>query len=315
MVEILLICFSMILAYFGFTTLYQDTQTVSVWQRRIQALRGTSDSASASQLQQRPLWWQHILDFLGAWVRPRREDEISRAQSRLIQAGFRNPRDINIYYGVKFGLMIFLPGVNYLMLSLYSASQLEPPSMLLMSAAVLFSALLGSFAPDALLQLKIKERKEEIWKGFPDAMDLLVLCIESGLGIDAALHRVAEDIDLSHPLLNQELKYVSDSIRAGQTRTAALKQLSQRVDLEDIQSFTSLIIQTEKLGVSITQAIKKISESIRTKRRIKAEELAAKLPVKLLFPVILFFFPSILVVVLVPAIIKIVEALSSAAGN
>ncbi|WP_179137105.1 type II secretion system F family protein [Candidatus Entotheonella palauensis] len=255
------------------------------------------------------------MDFLGTLplIRPRREGEISRARSRLTQAGFHNPRDLNIYYGVKFGLMAFLVCSNFLLLQVLSPAQ--SPSTSLLIAALLMSALVGTFAPDLWLQLRIKERKELIWRGFPDAMDLLVLCIESGLGIDAAMHRVSEDLYLTHPLLSQELRHVSDSIRSGQSRTIALKQLNQRVDLEDIQSFTSLIIQTDKLGVSITQAMRRISESIRNKRRIKAEELAAKLPVKLLFPVTLFFFPSIMVVVLLPAAMKLVQALSNAAGN
>ncbi len=314
-IHILLVSFSIVLAYFGVTALYQDTQTLRGWQNRIRGLRGLSDVNASSQLEQRRRWWQRVLDFLGTLplIRPRRQGELSRARSRLIQAGFRNPRDINIYYGVKFGLMIFLLCSNFLLFNVLPPTQSASTSLLL--ATLLIGALVGTFAPDIWLQLRIKERKEQIWNGFPDAMDLLVLCIESGLGIDAAMHRVAEDIHLSHPLLSQELRYVSDSVRTGQSRTIALKQLNQRVDLEDIQSFTSLIVQTEKLGVSITQAMRKISESIRNKRRIKAEELAAKLPVKLLFPVTLFFFPSIMVVVLLPAVIKLTQALSSAAGN
>lgn len=309
-IDLLFLGSAMVLAYLGFTALSQDTLTLRVWQRRIQGLRGASGNAVSSPLRQRHLWWQHLLDFVGTLVRPRRQGEISRASNRLIQAGFRNPRDVNIYYGVKFGLMIFLPGVMFFILQAAPASQTSS-SVLLPYAALILSALFGTFVPDAWLQIRIRDRKEQIWSGFPDAMDLLVLCIESGLGVDAAIHRVAEDIHLSHLLLSQELRYVSDSIRTGQTRANALKQLNQRVDLEDIQSFTSLIVQTEKLGVSITQAMRKISESIRAKRQTQAEELASKLPVKLLFPVTLFFFPGIMVVILMPALIELVRALSS----
>ncbi len=304
--EVLFICSSMIMLGIALASLYYDKNIARDWQRRFRGLRGTTDPLLSTPPHQLHGGWYQGLNLLGKWLRPRRANEISRTQSLLTQAGYRSQDDINSYYGLKFGLMILLPAIIYVAIS-PSMADLPKQYRLLMPASLLFSALVGTLFPELLLKARIKKRRNEIWRSFSDALDLIALCVESGLSLDAALHRVANDIRLTHPILGRELRIVSDSIRTGQARVEALRQLSIRTDMEDIQSFTNLVSQTEKLGVNITQGMKKIAESIRTKRRNQAEKLANELPVKLLFPLILFFLPAIGVILLLPALLSIIQ--------
>ncbi len=312
LIQTLFVGMSLTLIYFAITALYADTTTMNRWQRRIRSSDAPSAVAvSSAQSQHRRSGWQTFLSRLGRAVKPRRQKELTRTSDRLLQAGYRHPNAINVYYGIKFGLMLSLPLLTLAMLweSLQRASTLSASSPLYLGVAA--AALVGTFVPDYWLKRRITQRQQQIGRGFPDALDLLVLCIESGLGIDAAMYRVAQDIRLTHPFLSQELQLVTDSIRAGHSRHAALSDLNRRVNLDDIHSFTALIFQTEKLGVSITQSMRKIADAMRAKRRNEAEEMAAKLPVKLLLPVTLLIFPSILVVILMPAGIRLIDALST----
>jgi len=303
----LFICSSIVMLGVGFVFLYYDTKTPRDWQRRIRGLTDITHPALSNRPRRRRRWWQHLLNLLGKWFKPRRGSEISRTQSLLIQAGYRSQDDLNIYYGLKYGLMIYLPTMSYLITGI-KMEQLPQQYHMFMPTSLIFFALVGTFLPEIVLKTKVRGRRDEIWRGFPDALDLMSLCVESGLSIDASLHRVANDIRLTHPILGRELRIVSDNIRAGQARAEALGQLNTRTAIEDIQNFTSLVIQTDKLGVSITQGMKKIAESMRTKRRNQAEKLANELPVKLLFPLMIFFLPSIMVVLLLPALLSILQA-------
>ncbi len=331
--EIVLLGSSIILACFGLVALYQDNKSPRTWQRRFDRIKGSYNQADANRQERQRSWLQRLVDRLGLLnQRAMGAGELSCTRSTLVQAGYRHPNDINIYYGTKFGLMLFLPLVGLFVINLFNfrltgimtlkdqfvavvTGVASPTTIDFTSfsayASLIFLALVGSYLPELFVRYQMKSRIDDIWRGFPDALDLLVLCIESGLGIDAALHRVAEDTRVSHPLLSEELRFVSDSIRAGQPRAAALKQFNEHAEIEDIQSFTSLVVQTEKLGGSITQSIRKIAESIRAQRRIRAEEQAKKLPVKLLIPLMLFFFPIIMVVLLLPAALLIMEALNA----
>jgi len=170
-------------------------------------------------------------------------------------------------------------------------------------------ALIGFYLPNLWLHFRIARRKEAIIKGFPDALDLMVVCVEAGTGLDAAINRVGEEMRLSNKVLSEEFKLLSLELRAGKPREEALKSLALRTDLEDVNSLIILLIQTEKFGTSIAQALRVYSDSMRTKRYQKAEELAAKLPVKLVFPLVLFILPSLFVVIVGPAVIRIFRTL------
>jgi tight adherence protein C len=176
-------------------------------------------------------------------------------------------------------------------------------------------ALIGFYLPDLWLRMRIARRKEEILKGFPDALDLLVVCVEAGVGLDAAINRVGEEMKLSDKVLSEEFRLLSLELRAGKLRRDALRNLALRTDLEDVSSFVTLLIQTDKFGTSVAKALRVHSDSMRTKRQQRAEEIAAKLPVKLVFPLILFIFPSLFVAILGPAAIRIFRVLLPTMGH
>ena len=145
--------------------------------------------------------------------------------------------------------------------------------------------------------------KKRLAKGFPDALDLMVVCVEAGMGLDAAINRVGEELGLSHPELSRELNHLNLELRAGKSRQTALRNLANRVDMEDVNSLVTLLIQTDRFGTSVAQALRVFSDSFRTARYQRAEEIAAKIGTKLIFPLVLFIFPSLFVVTLGPALI------------
>jgi tight adherence protein C len=142
-------------------------------------------------------------------------------------------------------------------------------------------------------------------KGFPDALDLMVVCVEAGMGLDSTITRVSREMELTHKILSEELQIYNFEMRAGKLRRDALKNLAMRTDLPEISNLATLLIQTDKFGTSIGQALKVYSDTMRTQRFQRAEEKAAKLPVKLIFPLILFIFPALFVVILGPAAINV----------
>ena len=170
-------------------------------------------------------------------------------------------------------------------------------------------AIAGFYLPDLVLQIKIARRKDKISQGIPDALDILVVCVEAGMGLDAAMNRVADEIKLNNKPLSEELKLYNLELRAGKSRPDALRNLGLRIDIEDIKNFATLLIQTDKFGTSIAQALRTYSDTFRTKRYMKAEEIAAKLPVKLMVPLIFCVFPALLVVLMGPAAIRIYHTL------
>ncbi len=147
-------------------------------------------------------------------------------------------------------------------------------------------------------------------EGFPDALDLLAVCVEAGMGLDAAIKRVGEEMRLSNKVLSDEFGLLNLEMRAGKERKEAMRSMADRIDLEDVSSWVSLLIQTDKLGTSISQALRIQSDSLRTKRSQRLEEMAAKIPVKLLFPTIFCIFPSLFLVILGPAVIRILRMLA-----
>lgn len=180
--------------------------------------------------------------------------------------------------------------------------------LLLTSHTLLISlvlALIGFYLPDLWLKLKISERRTKIQKGLPDALDLLVVCVEAGMSLDSAIHRVGEEIRLENKELSDELLFMNLEIRAGKQRREAMKNLALRTNLDDINSLVTLLVQTDKFGTSVAQALRVYSDAFRTARMQRAEEIAAKLPVKLMIPLALFVFPSMFVVLLGPPAIQI----------
>jgi tight adherence protein C len=226
-----------------------------------------------------------------------------KLQAKLTQAGIYTERAIPLFLGVKLGGLLVLP-VLVLILLWGDASQ---RALLVITISL---CILAYLLPNFILNRMISSRQKKVREALPDALDLLVVCVEAGQGLDAAIKRVAEDLQESSPIISQELLLVNLEIMAGLERQQALKNLGERTGVEELVSLCNILIQSDRFGTSIAQALKTQSDYIRTARRQRLEALAAKTPVKLLFPMLLFIFPAIMVVILGPAIITLTEFFS-----
>jgi tight adherence protein C len=191
----------------------------------------------------------------------------------------------------------------------------ERPSALMLMLASLLGACLGLYLPDLALSVAIQNRKQQLLEQFPDALDLLTVCVEAGLSLEAALTRVAEEMSVSHPLLSDEMNLVVLEMRAGRARDEALRNLARRNDLAAIESFVATLTQAERFGGSISDAIRVYSETLRNQRRQGAEEQAAKIGTKLTIPLVLCILPVLFIVMAGPAMLALVEVFSSGFGG
>lgn len=231
--------------------------------------------------------------------------EESGIRKRFMNAGIRNGFAPMLYFGMKTILALGLPGLIYLYL-LFSGTKIEFTHLLLLLLAV---ASIGYYFPNILLSHLVMVRQREIFETFPDALDLMTVCVEAGLGVDVAIDRVAADIRHKSLVLSEELSMVGLELRAGSHRARALRNLALRTGVEEVEAWVALIIQAERFGTSIASALRIHSEMLRTKRRQRAEEAAAKIALKLLFPLIFCIFPSLLLVLIGPAFIQIYRVL------
>jgi len=211
---------------------------------------------------------------------------------RLALAGFRKPEHIEIFTAAK----MLLPVIAIVAGSFFGSN---------MVAAILVGAVLGFVGPDLVLTNLISRRQESIRFTLPDALDLLVICMEAGLGIDQAMARVGDEMRLTSPALADELQIISREQRAGKPRLDAWRSMAERVDIDYVRQFVSMLVQTERFGTPIANALGQFADTLRTRRTQMAEEAAAKTGVKLLFPLVVFIFPMIFVVTALPAILRI----------
>jgi len=225
---------------------------------------------------------------------PKSPKEMNRIERLLASAGYHGPWPATLFAVAQFGLPLFMFGAVVWQFGTGSA---------LMFAVI--AALLGYFAPNLWLDRAINRRRREIQNGLPDAIDLLIVCIESGSGVDQALNRVAEELAITYPALARELEMISAETRAGKPRLEAFKNFATRTKVEDVRSLVAMLVQTDRFGTSIGQALRTHAETSRTKRRQRAEEKAAKLAVKLLFPLVFCLFPAFYVIVLGPSMLGI----------
>jgi tight adherence protein C len=249
-----------------------------------------------------------VLNFLGSLGKRAASEKSSdypQIKMRFLKAGFRRANVPAVFWGTKTLLAIGLP-VAFL---LTRFTVLKIFSLNGTLAICLCLALFGFYFPDIWLRIRTARRREKMIKGLPDALDLLVVCVEAGMGLDSAISRVGEEIKLSNKTLSDELKLLNLELRAGMSRRAALRNLALRTDIDDVNNLVTLLIQTDRFGTSVSKALRVYSDTFRTKRYQRAEEIAAKIPVKLVFPLILFIFPSLFVAIMGPAVIRIYEVL------
>lgn len=238
---------------------------------------------------------------IGRKIAPRKDEHVTELRKSFLRAGYRGDYMIPIYFGAKIACAVLLATLYHFLNSYY----LHITSFNYNIALTVLLAVFGYSIPAFWLSFKTAKRKKKIFEGLPDALDMMVVCVEAGMGLDAAIHRVSEEISLEHKVISDEFKLVGLELRAGKMRRDALRSLAMRCDHEDVSSLVALLIQTDKFGTSVAQALKVHADAMRTKRFQLAEELAMKIPVKLVFPLVLFILPSLFVVVVGPAAITI----------
>lgn len=236
--------------------------------------------------------------------------EKSALRTRFMNAGWRNPAAPTLYFASKTALALGLPALVGVVLAFVPATVAGFETM----ALLLFTATCGYYLPNVILDRVARRRKREIFENIPDALDLLTVCVEAGLSLERALVKVAAEIHVKSVTLGQELQLVLMEVRAGFSKEKALRNFALRIGLDDIDSLVAMLIQSERFGTSIGDALRVYSETLRTKRRMVAEEAAAKIGLKLLFPLVFCIFPTLLMVLLGPAGIQITKIFGTALG-
>jgi len=239
-------------------------------------------------------------------VNPRDANVIQR---KMIRAGIRNPKAMKYFYGSKVLFGVLLPAV---MLAAVANSEAESSNKIM---AVLASVAAGFFAPNEYLNLRSKKRTKEIRRGLPNALDLLVVCVESGLGLDQAVIQVAKDLDQAHPEISEEFAMVNYELKAGKRRVDALRNLGERSNVDDLKKLVAVLIQADRFGTGVAQSLRSHAEYMRVQARQTAEEKAAKLGVKLVFPIFFCILPSLFIVTVGPMAVRIVREVLPMMGN
>jgi tight adherence protein C len=248
-----------------------------------------------------------IFNFFGNKMASEKSVDYSGTRLKFLKAGIRSEHAPLTLWGAKCFFLILFVGI-FLIIRITVLMIVSPTSTI---ATTIFLCLAGFYLPDIWLLIKTNNRKVEILNALPDALDLLVVCVEAGMGLDSAINRVSHEIKLSHPKISDELKLLNLELQAGKSRQDALKNFAMRTDLMEIKSLVTVLIQSDRFGTSVASALRVFSESFRVERYQRAEEIAAKLPVKLVFPLILFILPSIFVVLMGPAAIIIYQNIFS----
>ena len=229
---------------------------------------------------------------------------VRRLRRRLVKAGFSSENAVFIYAVIRLLSALLIP-LAVLFLLLWINFPRSPQ----FAALVLLGAIFGLFVPSFTLSRMITKQQQKIARALPDAIDLMVVCVEAGLGLNAALQRVGRELELVEPVLSNELAITNREIRAGKPRDEALRNLGDRTGVDDIKSLVAMLIQSDRFGTSIASSLRVFADSMRTKRRQRAEEMVAKASIKLIFPLLLFIFPALLIVLLGPALITLSRAL------
>ncbi len=290
----------------------QSRQKVNDWSIRAKG-QSLSQSALKKNDGQASLKDQGVkfLERLGQANTPKDQAVTTRLRASLATAGYRSPRATVIFFGTRIFLAIVL-GLTFLV---FGSDVMDGKDPMYFPIALIGIMVVGFYGPQLWLSNTISKRKERLVNGFPDALDLMVVCVEAGLGLDQAISRVGHEVKQGHPDLGDEFILLNLELRAGLSREQGLRNLVNRTDLEDIRSLVALLIQTDRFGTSIGQALRVHSDSMRLKRRLKAEERGAQLPVKLMIPLILFIFPALMVVIIGPGAISLIRNLMPAMGG
>ncbi|WP_025915682.1 type II secretion system F family protein [Herminiimonas sp. CN] len=293
------------LAVFGFAFLMMRYLMPTSVQQRLQQF--TADAGSGSNKPAND-WVARIAKLSSPLAKlsvPDEGWENSALRVRFMNAGFRSEHAQMIYFGAKTLLAIAAPLLVWLALLIFNVT----PTTNTMLMYLLLASAIGLYLPNIVLGKMVQARQLAIFENFPNALDLMTVCIEAGLAIDAAIARVAQEMASSAPAVSEELHLVTLELRAGNSKEKALRNLAMRTGVEDVETLVSMLIQAERFGTSIADSLRVHAEGLRIKRRQKAEETAAKISVKLLFPLIFCIFPALMLVLLGPAMIQMYRVL------
>jgi len=235
---------------------------------------------------------ERVLSDVGK-ILPPSAREVSQVHRSMIRAGFRRSELVPVLRGMK----VILP-IAFIALIYFTGWYLYSPIVMFLTAAVL-----GFLLPDMILGWRVRQRQHRLILGLPDALDLLVICVEGGLGLDQSIARVADELEITHPDISDEFHLINLEMRVGRSRLEALQELAERTGVDDIKALVGMLVQTDRFGTDLAQALRVHADSLRTQRRQRAEEMAAKTSVKMVPPLVFFVFPALFIVLLGPAVI------------
>jgi tight adherence protein C len=277
--------------------------------RKLSELESIASQRTIAQKRKRQTKREQLevwVENLGERVSPD-EVKLGKTRRRLVTAGFRDPRAVPMFYGMR----VLVPVFALLLYVLLIAPSLEVTGGFRYLFFMVVATGFGYLMVNGFLSRRIRLRQKELQKALPDTLDMLVVCVEAGLGLNQAMARVSEEVEHISPVMSEEIQIMNLEIRAGTPREEALRHLGERTDVKDIKGLVSMLIQTDRFGTSIAQALRVHSDDLRVKRRQRAEEAAAKTTIKLVIPLAIFVFPAMFVVILGPAILVILEQFGS----
>ncbi len=249
--------------------------------------------------------WRRVLDRLADMATPTEDAELSKAKLQFLHAGLRKVESQNLYYGIKALMTFSLPLLGLMVMTFDGRS----PGLSALLMVCLLLAAIGFYVPAMVLNRMTQHRQRDIFEAFPDALDLMTVCVEAGLGLESAMTRVADDLKDEYPVLSEELRLVNLELRAGADRDLAMRNLGRRTGVPAVQSFVTMILQAERFGTSIAASLRVLSDELRTKRRQTAEEKASKIGLKMLIPLVICIFPALMVILMGPAALNVMTAL------
>jgi len=288
--------------FFGLLKLYVKPKEA------IERVAGTGMSAPDASPVHPSLLFHDLIKRLGTLV-PASPKDVTVMQRRLIRAGYRTPNALKVLYGAKAICAVLLPALTAVVVVNSSFSQSNK------FAAILIALAAGFFGPNEYIRMVAKGRQKQIQRGLANALDLMVVCVESGLGLDQAVMQVAKELEHAHPEISEELAIVNLELKAGKRRAEALRNLADRTAVEDLKKLVAVLIQADRFGTGVAQSLRAHADYMRIQARQVAEEKAAKLGVKLVFPIFFCILPSLFVVSVGPVVMKIVRELIPMMNN
>jgi tight adherence protein C len=287
------------------------TIALRVWVRPKEAIERITGAQGGAMEQAPPkhpsLVFHELVQRLGAKV-PMSPKDVGVIQRRMIRAGIRGEHAPKTLYGCKLFCVGILPVLTWA-----ATGVVEDPTNRLMAVAIAAAA--GWFGPNEYVQMLARSRQKQIRRGLPNALDLLVICVESGLGLDQAIMQVSKELDAAHPEISEEFGFVNLELKAGKRRAEALRNLAERTSVDDLKKLVAVLIQADRFGTGVAQSLRAHADYMRVQARQIAEEKAAKLGVKLVFPIFFCILPTLFVITVGPVVIKIIRELLPMMNN